>query len=300
MALAPQPLSTKPNKKLSETSRVRLDAAKKNKSGPDANNNSYPKPKLVLDGDFELIGRHPNKAAYILFGNNEKYPSPELNITVGVNGPFKAEVDPKTGQPITYKYPNVLDAASIVLSEKTDDTGIVSLVGKPNSRAAIKATADMIKIHGREVVEIAAGGTEYIHGTGTKNLAKAGAVHIVAGNRTEGQFDLQPMVKGDNLKNFLDELVETIANVNSNQQKIIEMIIKMQAIFTALGTGLSAIPFTAAVGGPILSAIAPDIPKSAIALTNNLSSGLNTEFKKINYNQPYSPKNILSRYNKVN
>jgi len=81
MALAPQPLSTKPNKKLSEASRVRLDAAKKNKSGPDANNNSYPKPKLVLDGDFELIGRHPNKAAYILFGNNETYPAPELNIS---------------------------------------------------------------------------------------------------------------------------------------------------------------------------------------------------------------------------
>ena len=228
----------------------------------------------------------------VIFGNNEKYAAPELNITVGVAGPFKKEG-------VDYTYPSLLDAASIVLSEKTDDTGIVSLVGKPNSRATIKATADMIKIHGREVVEIAAGGTEYIHGTGTKNQAKAGAVHIVAGNRTEGQFDLQPMVKGKNLKEFLDELAETVANVNSNQQKIIEMIVTMQAIFTALGAGLSATPLFL-LGGPILSAIAPDIPKAVIALTNNLSTGVNTEFKKINYNQAYSPKNILSRYNKVN
>jgi len=281
------------NSRLSEPSRVKLEAAKRAKSGVDANNNSYPNPTLVLPSDGELIGKHPNKAGYVIFGNNEKYAAPELNITVGVAGPFKKEG-------ADYTYPSLLDAASIVLSEKTDDTGIVSLVGKPNSRAAIKATADMIKIHGREVVEIAAGGTEYIHGTGTKNQAKTGAVHIVAGNRTEGQFDLQPIVKGKNLKDFLDELAETIANVNSNQQKIIEMVVKMQAIFTALGTGLSAIPFTAAVGGPILSAIAPDIPKAVIALTNNLSTGVNTEFKKINYNQAYSPKNILSRYNKVN
>jgi hypothetical protein len=281
------------NSRLSEPSRVRLESARKARSGVDANNNSYPNPTLVLPSDGELIGKHPNKAGYIVFGNNEKYAAPELNITVGVNGPFKREG-------VDYTYPSPLDAASIVLSERTDVTGIVSLVRKANARAAIKATADMVKIHGRDVVEIAAGGTEYIHGTGTKNLAKTGAVHIVAGNRTEGQFDLQPMVKGDNLKNFLDELTETVANINSNQQKIIEMIIKMQAIFTALGTGLSAIPLTAAVGGPILSAVAPDIAKATIALSNNLSSGLNTEFKKINYNQPYSPKNILSRYNKVN
>ena len=300
MASAPPPLVTKQSSTLSKPKNVRQKQAKNAKNGVAANNNSYPKPTLDLRGDFELIGKHTNKAGYIIFGNNETYPAPELNILVGANGPFKTEIDPKTNQPVKYRYPSLLDAASIVLSEKTDDTGIVSLKGKPNSRAAIKATADMIKIHGREVVEIAAGGTEYIHGTGTKNQAKTGAVHIVAGNRTDGQFDLQPMVKGKNLKNFLDELTETVANINSNQQKIIEMIIKMQAIFTALGAGLSAIPFTAAVGGPILSAIAPDIPKSIIALTNNLSSGVNTEFKKINYSQSYSPKNILSNYNKVN
>ena len=292
---------TNPNdSKLAEVSRQRLKQAQAQKDGTSANANSYPKPKLVLDGDFELVGKHPNKAGYVIFGNNKKYAKPELNISVGANGPFKTEVDPETGKPTTYRYPSVLDASSIVLSEATDDTGIVSLVGSPNSRATIKATSDMIKIHGREVVEIAAGGTQYIHGTGTKNQAKTGAVHIVAGNRSDGQFELQPMVKGKNLKEFLDQLSETVSNINSNQQKVVELIMKLQTVFTSLGSGLTAIPFTSVVGASKLSAVGPDIPLSVTALCNTLSTGLNVEFKKVNFSEPYSPKNILSRYNKVN
>lgn len=294
--------NSEPSSKQSDATRARLKQAKKQKDGAAANENSYPKPKLVLDGDFELVGKHPNKAAYIIMGNNKKYAKPELNITVGVGGPFKAEVDPKTKKPVTYRYPSQLDAASIVMSEATDDTGIVSLKGSPNSRAAIRATADTVKIYGREIVEIGAGGSQYIHGTGTKNKAgRAGQVHIVAGNKNEpGQFELQPMVKGDNLKEYLDQICESISNVNSNQQKIIQSVIKMQAIFTAMGTALTAILPTAGVGSTILSLIAPEIPNAVIALTNNLSSGVNVDMKKFNFTKPYSAKPILSKYNKVN
>ena len=98
----------------------------------------------------------------------------------------------------------------------------------------------------------------------------------------------------------IDQVCESISNINSNQQKTVQALIQIQALFTTIGTALTAILPTAGVGGTILSLIAPEIPKSVTALVNNLSSGVNVELKKFNYSKPYSAKSILSKYNKVN
>jgi len=288
-----------PKNRLNEKDKILRANAEKN--GDASGLNVFPVPKLITTDNTEIVGRHPNKAAFIIVGDSPNYQSKsEINLVAGALGSAQTALDPNTGEPTTYQFPLKADAASVVISEATDESGIVSLVGKPNFRSAVRAKADVIKLHAREVLELSAGGENYM-ANGSKIQSPYGAVHIIAGNKVDdGDFSLQPMVKGDNLKQFLDEMAETIANMNSNQQKIIEQIITIQAILTTLGAGLSAIPGFAVVGTPILSAIAPQTVQSGINLCNNLGGGVNNELRKINYNQPFSPKAILSKFNKVN
>ena len=257
-------------------------------------NDAFPVPKIV---NCEIIGRHPNKSAFVLAYDSPDYQAKsEIVIVAGALGAVQTEVTPD-GKPVEYGGSNKADAASLVLSEATDDTDIVSLVGDLNYRSSIKAKADSIKLHAREVLELSAGGENYLSNTKQAPI-KSGAVHIVAGNRVDnGDYSLQPLVKGDNLKEYLDEISETIANLNSNQQKIIESIITLQTILTPIVSSLS---FTIPALFPLSVVLAGDVVKTALSLTNNLGTGVNNELKKINYNRPYAPKNILSKFNKVN
>jgi len=269
-------------------------------------------PKLVTSGNFELVGRHPNKAAFIMFGDNSDYPTKaELNLVVGAFGAVKTEVDPKTKKASKYKYPNPADGVSLVLSEATNDTGIVSTVGKPNFRGAIKAKADTIKIHAREVLELAAGGENYISNT-AKNPSAYGAVHIIAGNRIGKKgtdFSLEPLVKGTALAKFLKQQVEFIQNLTSVQQEIITDLLGLKKMLATLGTQLagSAAPLPPAMfalvpaaGTALVAAVGVSSAKFASAVSNNLAVGNNHTLLKVNHLEDFSPKFILSKYNKVN
>jgi len=290
----------------------------------------FPVPKIVAGGNFEIVGRHPNKASFIMFGDNADYSTKaELNLVAGAFGAVQTEVDPETDKPAQYQYPNPADAASLVLSEATDDTGLVSLVGKANFRAAIKAKADTIKIHAREVLELAAGGENYIGCTAT-NPSKYGAVHIIAGNRIKkdqgSDFSLQPIPKGNNLVAFMEEQLEFAQNSNTVQQQLVK---DMLAVKTALldfckalsvtipltaGPALTMPPATnplapvaasyvvpvAGAAGILACTIGATMPAHTVALCNNLGGGVNKTLIKTNYLKPYSPKYILSKFNKVN
>ena len=289
----------------------------------------FPVPKVVTGGNFEIVGRHPNKAAFIIFGDSADYSTKaELNLVAGAFGAVQTEVDPETDKAAQYQYPNRADAASLVLSEATDDTGLVSLVGKANFRAAIKAKADTIKIHAREVLELAAGGENYIGNTAT-NPSKYGAVHIIAGNRigdSNSDFSLQPIPKGDNLVAFIEEQLELAQNSNTVQQQLVKDMLALKTALLEFCSALSvAIPLAATPGltlpvglnvlapvaasyvvpvagaaGILAAAIGSTMPKQAVALCNNLGGGINKTLIKTNCLKPYSPKDILSKFNKVN
>ena len=282
---------------------------------------NYPVPKIVTAANFGIVGRHPNKATFVVVGDNADYPTKaELNLVAGAFGAVQTAVDPETGQPAKYQYPNPSDAVSLVLSEATDEPDIVSLVGKPNFRAAIKAKADTIKLHARDVLELAAGGENYIANT-AENPNPYGAVHIIAGNRIKKEqtsdFSLQPIPKGKNLVEFLNKQCEFILNIVSVQQKIIEDIVGLKKTLTTFATSMGALP--PVVGNPaaaivdtagikarnavcslMKTSIAATSPDNAKSLSNNL--GIGTNFPKLQCNHLYDigPKYVLSRFNKVN
>ena len=288
-----------PKNRLNEKDKILLANAQRDSDVSGLN--VFPVPKLITTDNTEIVGRHPNKAAFIIVGDSPNYQSKsEINLVAGALGSAQTALDPNTGEPTTYQFPLKADAASVVISEATDESGIVSLVGKPNFRSAVRAKADVIKLHAREVLELSAGGENYM-ANGSKIQSPYGAVHIIAGNKVDdGDFSLQPMVKGDNLKQFLDEMAETVANMNSNQQKIIEQIMVIQVVLSGLLTVVSAIPGAAAGTAPLITKLSQDIVQTGINLCNNLGGGVNNELRKINYNQPFSPKAILSKFNKVN
>ena len=287
------------NSKLNEKDKVLKASAQENETASGLN--VFPVPRLITTDNTEIVGRHPNKAGFIIIGDSPDYQSKsEINLVAGALGFAQTALDPNTGEPTTYQFPNKADAASVVISEATDNTGIVSLPGKPNYRSAVKAKADVIKLHAREVLELSAGGENYM-ANGSKINSPYGAIHIIAGNKVDdGDYSLQPMVKGDNLKKYLDEITETVANMNSNQQKIIEQILLIQSILIPIVGFLSTFPALAPALAPLGVKLGQDTVQSGINLCNNLAGGINNEIRKINYNQPFSPGSILSKFNKVN
>jgi hypothetical protein len=271
----------------------------------DANaiNDSFPNPKLV---DSTIGMRHDNKAAFALMYDSPDYQAKsEITLVAGALGAGQSELTPE-GKPTTYGSRNALDAANIVLSEATDNTGIKTQVGNPNYRSLIGAKADTVKMHGREIVEIAAGGENYL-ANGSKIKTPYGGVHIVAGNRdSSGDLSLQSMAKGDDLVDYLRQQVEFIQNLTSVQKSIIEDIIQLKITLTAFGTALTAgvgpaiFGAVPAAGGLLVGSVGASAPKNAISLCNNIAVDVNNTLIKNNFLEPYSPKYVLSKFNKVN
>tara|TARA_R100000664_G_scaffold24516_1_gene34322 strand:+ start:3822 stop:4724 length:903 start_codon:yes stop_codon:yes gene_type:complete len=270
---------------------------------PNAIDDAFPNPKIV---NSQIGMRHENKSAFAILYDSPGYQAKsEVCFVAGAHGAAQAELTPE-GKPVEYGSRNSLDAAQIVLSEATDDTGINSLVGKPNYRSLVGAKADNVKFAGREIVEIAAGGENYLS-NGAKNPSVYGGVNIIAGNKTKkGDLSLQPMVKGDDMVQFLTQQIEFIQNLTSVQQAIINDILQLKITLTIFGSALAAgvgpLIFGAvpAAGTALVSAVGVSTPKSAIALSNNMGVDVNHSIFKNNFLEPYSPKYVLSKFNKVN
>lgn len=271
---------------------------------PHAINDAFPNPKLI---NSQIGMRHDNKAAFALLYDSPGYQAKsEVCLVAGALGASQSDLTPE-GKPVTYGSRNILDAASLYMSEATDDTNIKSMAGKPNYRSHVGGKADTIKMHGREIVEIASGGENYL-ANGSKVAAPYGGIHLLAGNKKTktGDLSLQPMVKGDNIEEFQKQLIQKIQNLTSVQNSIITDMMKLKIILTVFGTALSAgvgpaiFGAVPAAGGALVAAIGTSVPKTVISLTNNMGCDVNFTLLKSNFLEPYSPKQILSKFNKAN
>jgi len=153
----------------------------------------------VIDGINHII--HSNKPAAITLGHNKNYQTKsQISMVAGTLGSLVAENDPTTNDPIEVAYPTPTDAASIVVSEMTD-------FGDYNGRSVVSAKADAVGIRAAEIIELRVGGIPYL-ANGHKTTNIYGGIHLIAGNRTDGKdFDLQPMVKGENLEEMMVALL---------------------------------------------------------------------------------------------
>tara|TARA_R110002020_G_scaffold50761_3_gene143460 strand:- start:9719 stop:10657 length:939 start_codon:yes stop_codon:yes gene_type:complete len=255
---------------------------------------------------------HENKPAVLLMGHNKIYQTkPQVSLIAGVLGHLVSDNDPEApqdGTPIRVAYPTPTDAASVIASSMTDYKNY-------NARSLVYNKADVVAIKASELVEIRSGGVPYLLANGAKNPNVYGGIHLISGDKTEGKdFDLQSMVKGENLVKFLKDFIKQLRQTNSQIRELnkdVESLKKELAghthKFKGIVTGISPSgPVTGTAKGAtvksvkLASAIGRSMPKTTKISTSLSSLEKNYSVLMKNYLNSNSPTKIRSSFNKVN
>jgi hypothetical protein len=183
--------------------------------------------KTLFTRDGTRLER-PKEVGYGVDGYDGSY---SMDLVVGRAPHVRS--DAVNGNPIVVTAPNFdTDAARIYLSQQADidfTLGLRSSVnGVPDSigRSAIGIKADAVRIVGREGIKIVTG----VGIDETKKNSQGGPVgsakgiDLIASNRLDGSYDLQPIPKGLNLANFGIEVINKMKDIiDLNIQTIEEM-----------------------------------------------------------------------------
>ena len=106
-----------------------------------------------------------------------------------------------------------VDAARIYISQKADIDDYFNLrsgkVGTSRAKSGIGIKADALRLIGREGIKLVTR-TEPQNSQGGK-LQKVNGIDLIAGN---DDSDMQPLIKGANLTECLDDMNDNIANLN--------------------------------------------------------------------------------------
>ena len=270
---------------------------------------------IPIEGIPRRIGtprekEYSNHNAYIILGGDR--PGSRLSGYAGKGATQSSAIDIAVGlggtKPESDKHvdPNIrTDAARVYISQKTDIDKNFNLchgsVGCPKSKSAIALKADGVRVIGREGIKLITK-TEDTNSRGGKIKSTAG-IDIIAGNRTDGSHSLQPMVKGDNLIEWLAALADQIEDLaNIVHDSLTDQMKFNQAIMTH--THIS--PFYGIMTTPSQTVM----PEGGEAMINHLEGGVIPGFQnslnlgvtwRRKYLQADGGENyICSRFNKVN
>lgn len=199
------------------------------------------------------------------------------------------------------------DAARIYISQKTnidDNFGITP--GKQGSaypRSAIALKADLIRIVARENIKLVTRTDDTNSQNGGVNAV--GGIDLIAGN---DDSDLQPLVKGNNLVELLNYMLDDIKNLTST---VMDMALTQQAYELILTThthpwGPGLDPFTAPLpgAGPSVSVGVGTAAKSIKSLLTTypdcVIGSINTVLENIEFTKAFGGSHILSKKNHTN
>ena len=309
----PQIIESKPNVQRKDLSPKALEVYSKlqnkvNVQGIGLTPISEPIPlRLTLSGEkvysnnnsFIVLGRDRPASRLSGYGGKGHTGASSLDLVVGMMAPTPKQVDDK-GERI-YADPNFkVDAARIYLSQKTDVDDNFKLVkgssGLSKTRSAIALKADAIRIIGRENIKL-------ITRTDTMNsqggpIKSISGIDLIANN---DDSDLQPMVKGDNLSEALQSLVEHVDKLNGISTGFVMYQMKFNQSVT---NHYHYSPFMALPTTPSVSVVTSGINTLVKELTNTLRSlylhKQNLVAYKHNYFSPSGAKYIQSRYHNLN
>ena len=232
-----------------------------------------------------------------------------MDIVVGRLGSFaKSFTDPKSPQKKVFTNPSVrYDAARIYISQKTDVDENFYLaagkVGNAKTKSAIALKADGIRIIARDGIKLVTR-TDGINSQGGE-IAEAVGIDLLATNNDE---DLQPIVKGENLKEALEKLTTHVSKLNG----IVDSLLMYQTAFNEALTHhthiapLKIIPAPTGIGfvwetAPSLPVVSKGIKTMIDHLSQTkrslMSHKTNLGLYKFKYFNPAGDKYINSRYN---
>lgn len=200
------------------------------------------------------------------------------------------------------------DSARIYISQKTDIDDNFSIVdgssGNSKARSGIGIKADTIRLVARENIKIVTGTDEKNSQGG--DIPAVFGIDLIAGNKDANidptsEFNLQPMVKGDNLLKSLEELSGIIEQLSG----IVSTFLSSQMDFNS--TAAIHYHYSPFFGIPTTPSdlLASKGISVSLKQLNDCILGL-TKFKfninayKANYLRPFSEKYINSKFNRVN
>jgi len=251
-----------------------------------------------------VMGRDRPRGITSGYGGKGNSHSACIDIVAGLSGMLAREVDKNNLQVNTDKSPE-LDAARIYISQRTDIDDNFSLadgfVGNAKTKSAIAIKADGVRIIAREGIKLVTG-TDTYTSYGVR-VDAIGGIDLIAGNLSTDQ---QPIPKGYNLENSLNDILDLIADLSGI---VLSFSKSYGELLLAVGTHTHVVtppppygtaPFVSPA--PSLSAVCLDqefrfIPTLALDL---LSFQKNTVATKMNYIYPWGEKYINSLFNTTN
>jgi hypothetical protein len=234
-------------------------------------------------------------ASVIALGRDSPYGAHSGYGSQGATGASSVHLIAGTGtnNPEDFADRNVnTDAATIYMSQLTDIDENFGLaegnVGAVEGKSAIGLRADGVRINARHGIKLI---TEGYGATDSKKNRQQSTVGIdlIAGNNDE---DLQPLVKGDDLKDALNEIIKTINDLSSIVDKIQNEIISIK-------TPIPGSPTTPSVTLMATSMLS-NVKLLAQGIVPMYSHQINNETYKINTLEPIGAKRFTSSYNKTN
>lgn len=261
------------------------------------------------NNSFIILGRDRPGNLYSGYGGRGATQAGRIDLIVGLdaaNGPRGAD---KIANPNF-----ALDAARVYISQKADIDrymGLAEVPGQaPPGRSTIGLKADTVRIHARNDIKIVTGRSRIEGGkeklsTGGDNETP-GTISLIAGNYTDDEpsfgfsiFNplqilggtkkkLQPIPKGDNLSQCLNEIIDAIQQLSALVGDNVSMIQKMDL---ALATHTHAIaPLPIPPFPPVAIAPSTYTPITSFIQTKTVSSIIarqlfnkNLELLKVNY-----------------
>tara|TARA_R100000152_G_C6777705_1_gene207738 strand:- start:691 stop:1695 length:1005 start_codon:yes stop_codon:yes gene_type:complete len=191
------------------------------------------------------------------------------------------------------------DAARIYISQKTDvDYNFGICIGKqlsPRPRSAIALKADLLRFVARESVKIVTRSDDKNSQGGDVDVI--GGIDIIAGN---DDSDLQPMVKGNNLKELLTYIVN---DINRITQHLHQQSLSYQALETIIMNHVHIDPATGVTGPSpevMIGTALKSIQDVIVTYPTQITLLINGILEEWEYLKRTGAKSILSKKNNVN
>ena len=274
---------------------------------------------------FVVLGRDRPGNMYSGYGGKGATGAGRIDLIAGLN----SSGEMAEGRRVTPNF--ALDAARVYVSQKADIDKYMGLAEvprqSPGGRSAVGIKADTLRFHAREDIKIVTGRARYEGmgkdgeklSNGGKNETP-GTISLIAGNYTKEESKvsmsflnplkklknasrkLQPIPKGDNLSNCLEEIIEAISQLSAHVGDNTSMIQKMDLALAAHTHIVAPLPVPPHI--PVALAPSTYTPITAFIQAKSLASmasrqlfNKNLETMKINYlNENFGAVYINSKY----
>lgn len=204
--------------------------------------------------DVETI--YPGKTNALIILGNDRNSGPlsgysgigftscaSIDLVAGLSGIRPIEKDASGATKTNKNFQN--DAARVYISQKSNIDeylkipkmyyafGQAKIVGDNSvDKSAVALIADCVRLKGRNTIKLV---TLHNSQDSTNNDVEIGGIDLIAGidamgNEPSSKHTLQPMVKGDNLQNFLRELMVELRKMTASTERLFDQQNKINTI----------------------------------------------------------------------